>query len=187
MILPWKILDTRYLIRDRWMTLRTDRCQLPNGTVIDGYYVREAADFVHIVPVHADGRILIVRQYRHGAGIISTEIPGGVMDAEDASPGDAARRELLEETGCMADAFEPLPPMYANPARQTNRVHTFLARNARIVQAPVLDDTEEIACAFATRAEILHLIQTGAFAHALHIASLFLAFQHLDQQETPCL
>ena len=46
MILPWKILDTRYLIRDRWMTLRTDRCQLPNGTVIDGYYVREAAGFV---------------------------------------------------------------------------------------------------------------------------------------------
>lgn len=186
MILPWKILDTRYLIRDRWMTLRTDRCQLPNGTIIDGYYVREAEDFVHVVPVHADGRILVVRQYRHGAGIISTEIPGGVIDPGDASPLESAQRELLEETGCTADAFDALPPLYANPARQTNRVHTFLAHNARIVQPPAQDDTEEIECVFATRAEILNLIQTGTFAHALHIASLFLAFQYLDQLKPPC-
>lgn len=181
MIKPWKILNSQYLIRDHWMTLRTDRCELPNGHIIDSYYVRETQDFVQVVPIHTDGRILIVRQYRHGANIISTEIPGGVMDAEDPSPLHAAKRELLEETGCSADTFIELPPFYANPARQNNRVHTFLALNAKIVQPHTQEDTEHIEFEFVTRKEILTLIQTGTCAHALHIASLFLAFQHLDQ------
>ncbi len=181
MIKPWKILTSQYLIQDRWMTLRTDRCELPNGHVIDNYYVRETQDFVQVVPVQADGRILIVRQYRHGAKIISTEIPGGVMDAEDPSSLHAAKRELLEETGCSAETFIELPSFYANPARQNNRVHTFLALNAQIVQAHAQEDTEHIEFEFITRVEILNLIKTGRCAHALHIASLFLAFQYLDQ------
>lgn len=180
-IKPWKILSTEYLIQDRWMTMRADRCELPNGVVLDKYYVRENPDFVQIVPINAEGQILIVRQYRHGPQVISTEIPGGLVD-EGEEPIDAAKRELLEETGCVADRFEAVSPLYSNPARNTNQAHTFIAHNARIVQPPQQEDTEHIEFEFVSREEVFRLIDAGEFSHALHVASLFLALRRLDDQ-----
>jgi ADP-ribose pyrophosphatase len=180
MIKPWKILSSQYLIQDPWMTLRSDRCELPNGVVLDRYYVREIADFVQIVPINSQGHVLIVRQYRHGPQVVSTEVPGGLVDPGE-DPIDAARRELLKETGCIADRFEPVSPLYTNPARNTNRAHTFIAHNARIVQPPQQEDSEHIEFEFVSRDEVFALIDNGKFAHALHIASLLLAFRQLDK------
>jgi ADP-ribose pyrophosphatase len=180
MIKPWKILSSEYLIQDRWMTMRADRCELPNGVVLDKYYVRENPDFVQIVPINAKGHILIVRQYRHGPQVISTEVPGGLVDPGE-DPIDAAKRELLEETGCVADRFEAVSPLYTNPARNTNRAHTFIAHNARIVQPPQQESTEDIEFEFVSRDEIFRLIDEGHFAHALHVASLLLAFRQVDK------
>lgn len=180
MIKPWKIRTSKYLIQDRWMTLRADCCELPNGVVLDTYYVREIQDFVQIVPISAEGNILIVRQYRHGPQIITTEIPGGIVDPGEA-PLDAAKRELLEETGCVADRFEAVTPLYTNPARNTNSAHTFIAHNARIVQPPEQEDTEDIEFEFVSRDEVFALIDSGQFGHAVHVASLLLAFRQLDK------
>jgi 8-oxo-dGTP pyrophosphatase MutT (NUDIX family) len=180
MIKPWKILSSEYLIQDRWMTMRADRCELPNGVVLDKYYVRENPDFVQIVPINAKGHILIVRQYRHGPQVISTEVPGGLVDPGE-DPIDAAKRELLEETGCVADRFEAVSPLYTNPARNTNRAHTFIAHNARIVQPPQQESTEDIEFEFVSREEVFRLIDEGHFAHALHVASLLLAFRQVDK------
>jgi ADP-ribose pyrophosphatase len=180
MIKPWKIRASKYLIQDRWMTLRTDCCELPNGVVLDTYYVRENQDFVQIVPISAEGKILIVRQYRHGPQIISTEVPGGLIDPGE-EPIQAAERELLEETGCMADRFEAVTPLYTNPARNTNRTHTFIAHNARIIQPPEQEDTEHIEFEFVSRDQVFALIDKGHFGHALHVASLFLALRQLDK------
>lgn len=177
---PWKVRASKYLIQDRWMTLRTDTCELPNGTVIDDYYVREIPDFVQVVPINAQGHILIVRQYRHGPQIISTEVPGGLIDPGE-DPMQAAKRELLEETGCVADQFEAVPSLFTNPARNTNRAHTFIAHNARLTQAPQQEDTEDIEFEFVSREKVYALIDSGQFAHALHVASLLLALRHIDQ------
>lgn len=177
---PWKILSSEYLIQDRWMTLRTDRCELPNGLVLDKYYIREITDFVQIVPVNAEGHILIVRQYRHGPQVISTEVPGGLIDPGE-EPIQAAERELLEETGCVADRFEAVTPLYTNPARNTNSAHTFIAHNARIVQPPEQENTEHIEFEFVSRDALFTLIDNGQFAHALHVASLLLALRQLDK------
>lgn len=179
-IKPWKILSSEYLIQDHWMTLRTDRCELPNGVVLDKYYIREITDFVQIVPINEQGHILIVRQYRHGSQTISTEIPGGLVDPGE-EPIQAAERELLEETGCVADRFEPVTPLYTNPARNTNSAHTFIAHNARLVQPPEQESTEHIEFEFVSREELFALIDNGQFAHALHVASLLLALRQLDK------
>lgn len=176
---PWKILSSDYLIQDRWMTIRADRCELPNGVVLDKYYVRENPDFVQIVPINTKEEVLIVRQYRHGPQIISTEIPGGVIDPGE-EPLEAAKRELLEETGCIADRFEAVSPLYTNPARNTNQAHTFIAHNAQIVQPPQQEDTEDIEFEFVSQKELFALIDQGHFAHALHVASLFLALRQLN-------
>lgn len=121
-ITPWKITNSRYLIRDPWMTLRADRCETASGVVLDPYYLLEPQDWVQIVAFDREDRLLIIRQYRHGAGLISAELPCGAIEPGE-TPDQAARRELLEETGCISDALERLPvlppTLRSTPIRST--------------------------------------------------------------------
>ena len=156
------------------MVLRSDRCETASGVVVDPYYVLEPPDWVQIVAFDRQDRILLNRQYRHGAGVISTEFPCGKIEAGEA-PADAARRELLEETGCAAEVLVPLPALSPNPTHYSNRVHAFIALNTQPVQQPKLDPTEEIEFGFATISDVLALIERGTFLQALHVAYFFLA------------
>ena len=77
---PWKVLESSYLVSDRWMRLRADRCETPEGVIVEPYYVQEPMDWVHVVAFDDAGRILINRQYRHGLGTISIELPCGAVE-----------------------------------------------------------------------------------------------------------
>jgi 8-oxo-dGTP pyrophosphatase MutT (NUDIX family) len=175
-ITPWKTTDSRYVISDRWMRLRADRCETASGIVLDPYYVQEPEDWVQVVAFDAQDRILVTGQYRHGARLISTELPCGVVERGE-TPNQAAARELLEETGCKSQTLQPLPVLSPNPARYSNRIHAFVASNTRQVQPQRLDETEEMEFEFCTIPEVLALIDAGSFLQALHIASLFLALR----------
>lgn len=96
---PWKIIESRYLIRDPWMVLRADRCVTASGVAVDPYYVQEPPDWAQIVAFGREDQILVARQYRHGAALICAEFPCGAVEPGE-TPEQAARRELLEETGC---------------------------------------------------------------------------------------
>ena len=173
-ITPWKTTDSRYVVRDRWMTLRADRCETASGIVLDPYYVQEPADWVQIVAFDAQDRILLTRQYRHGAGLISTELPCGVVEPGETAE-QAAARELLEETGCTAENWQSLPILSPNPSCYSNRIYAFMATGTRQVQPQRLDETEEIEFEFRTVFEVLAQIDAGSFPQALHLGSLLLA------------
>lgn len=175
---PWKIVDSRYLLKDLWMRLRADTCELPGGRTIGPYYVLEEREWVNIVAVGETGDVLTVRQYRHGAGVFCTELPGGVVD-ECESPMAAAVRELQEETGYVAGSWEEVGQLFANPARQNNRVHVFLARDLSLASAQSLDESEDIEFGFVSQPEILRQIREGTFSQALHVASFFVARERL--------
>ena len=173
---PWTTLSSRYIVRDRWMTLRADCCVTAGGVILDPYYVQESADWVQVVAFDTEDRILLTRQYRHGAGIVSTEIPCGVME-QGESAAQAAARELLEETGCAAENLEALAVMSPNPARYSNRIHSFIATHTRPIQQQQLDETEEIDFEFLSIPAVLELIDSGSFAQALQVGTLFLALR----------
>jgi 8-oxo-dGTP pyrophosphatase MutT (NUDIX family) len=169
---PWTVLGSTYLSRKPWMTLREDRVQLPGGAVIDDYYVLEYPDWVNITAVDRDGRIILIRQYRHAIGAVHYELPAGVCDATDPHPLETARRELLEETGYGGGEWSHLITLSANPATHANRNHSFLALGVERLQDPQLEATEEIHVHPTSREDLQRLLDSGGILQSLHVAPL---------------
>ena len=120
---------------------------------------------------------MITRQYRHGSRTVCAELPCGVIDDCDPSPLEAAKRELLEETGCVGNRYEEIGKIYANPARQTNFVHCFVAYDVKKVSEQNLDEMENIEFEFVDLDTLFKLIDSGEFSQSLHVSSIFMTLR----------
>ena len=152
-------------------SVRRDRSRFSRDQAEHDFHVLETPDWVNIVPLTSDERVVLVRQYRHGVRDYTLEIPGGMLDADDPSPLVAARREMVEETGYDSDDVQPLGVIHPNPAIQANRCHTFVARDVALRRAPEFDSTEETEVVLVPLAEIPQLIRDGRITHALVVVA----------------
>lgn len=174
----WKKLSSRDIVRDRWVRLRADRCEIAPGRILDPFYVVEEHEWVHAIALNPAREVLLVRQYRYPVDAFTWELPGGwVNPGEDLLA--AAQRELREETGATAPRWRHVASPFPNPARQTNRVHGFLAEDTVIVRPPEPDASEAVECAFFPLAAVLDLIRDGSFSQANHIALFYFALEQL--------
>jgi ADP-ribose pyrophosphatase len=178
--LSWKILSSSYIHKGPWATLRADKCEMPDGRIVDEYYVLEYPNWVNAVAITEDNKVLMVTQYRHAANIVSLEIPGGVIDG-DEKPVDAMRRELLEETGYQFDDFELLCTVYANPSTANNHTYCYLAKGGKKVQEQSLDEHEELFVSEHSLAEVKQLLLDKKIMQALHCTGLFYALVKLGE------
>lgn len=167
----WKVLTREYLAKKPWYTVRVDRVELPNGTVIPEYWVNEYPPWVNVVALTERDEVVLIRQYRHGVEAVHYEIPAGSTDPEDTSMEEAARRELQEETGYTGGRWSLLATLSANPALQNNLVYTFLAEGVT-PGASSPEASEEITVHLTPLAEVEALIDNGGFLQALHTAPL---------------
>lgn len=178
--LRWKTCSSHYIHKSPWATLRVDECEMPDKRIFKDYYVLEYPNWVCAMAITEDEKVLMVRQYRHAAGIVSLEIPGGVIDGDEA-PEAAIRRELLEETGYKFDQVEHLATVYPNPSTANNQVFCYLATGGKLVQAQSLDETEHLVVEEYTIDEVRQLLLDNKIGQSLHSTALFYAFIKLGK------
>ena len=135
------------------------------------YIVLDAPDWVIVIPEfegEAGGQkeFFMVKQWRHGSKCLSVEFPGGVIDKGE-EPEQAARRELLEETGCRAGKLTKLGEVNPNPALFSNKVHFFLAQNLECTNTQDLDNDEFVNVIKVPVNQIIDDMGTEQFPHAL--------------------
>ena len=164
----------RHKIGDfRIFSLYNELYQMPDGRTHD-FYVMECGDWVNIVPVTGDGKVLLIKQFRAGSEEITFEIPGGMVEPGE-DPEDAARRELKEETGYEATNMELIGVVEPNPAFIRNHCHMFLATGVTPAGSQNLDPGELIEYETATWEEIDSYIKNGLITHGLVLNALCFA------------
>lgn len=179
-MLKWEKVSSKYLLKEKWATLRVDTCKMPDGTLIDDYYVLEYPDWVNAVALTEDNEFIIIKQYRHAAEEIITEIPGGCIDPGETSE-NAIRRELLEETGYSFEKIQPLATLYANPSTSKNKTFSFLATGGKKIQDQSLDGREEIIVELVSLEKLKQMLADNEFKQALHTSALFYALNKLNE------
>lgn len=182
--MKWKILSSQYLYKEDWFTVRKDRCQTPQGKIVDPYYVFEYPNWANAVPITREGEIILIRQYRHALAETIWEIPGGVIEDSDQSPEEGMKRELLEETGYSFDSLIPLGDISPNPSTNTNLTYMYLAKGGIKVQDQQLDPNEEIDVALFKPEEVLDLLLQKKIRQSLHASCLFYAFLQMGMLTT---
>ena len=157
------------------MVLREDVVELPNGNRIDDFFVFEYPDWVAVLPITRDGKLVLVNQYRHGVAKVLPELVAGVVDPNESYL-DSAKRELLEETGYGGGTWRPWLVASANPATHTNHCHIFLAEGVEKQGEQSLDPTEEIEVIVESPEKVMGWLQQNGFAQGLHCAALWKYF-----------
>lgn len=176
---PWTVTGSRIVHRDRWVSLRADDCVSDEGVGFAPWYVIEQRDWVQVVAVTDAQEVVLIEQYRHGRGIVSLELPTGVLDSPDEPPILAGQRELNEETGFTARDWRLLASIPVNPANHDNLTHILLATGAKLNGVPADDPHERIRAQLRPVAEVVSLARSGGITQSMHVAGLALALTEL--------
>ena len=171
----WKTLNSSHVYKSSFGNLRKDTCVLPNGEVIEDYYVNEYSDWVNAIVLTQDKKIVLVEQYRYAAQDFFLEIPAGKPEGNESYE-EAVLREVQEETGYIT-AKKPilLGEFYVNPATQTNKVITFLLLDAYKAFEQELDPTEFIDVHLVNLNDMEEMIAKGKINQLFTVSAYYIS------------
>lgn len=172
--LEWKEVSRKTLVDNEWINFRESVWQFPDGSSLGPFYSYTRRDYVVIVARDTEGRYLLVRQFRQGICKVTNEFPaGGIEDGED--PLEAAKRELLEETGYQAGKWTFLSRVPSAATIADNYASLYLAEDCVKTGEQHLDSTEFADVCLVDDGELRKMIFSGEFEQAMHIAACYMA------------
>lgn len=172
----WTTLSSKQILETDWFTVREDEIERLNGTKGE-YVVVERGPSVFILPVTAKDELYLIRQYRYPTDSWSWEIPAGAID-EGETPLEAAKRELLEETGLTADTWDYICEFPIAPALSTNIAHIFVAEGLEMTESNHTDEETITEVKKVSDQELLGLIGSGDMNDGPSLSALLLAMAH---------
>ena len=168
----WQVAASSYVLDSPYLRIRSDRIVLPDGTVIEDYYVRESRGYVIVFALTEQRDVVLVRQYKHGIGKELVELVAGAID-EGEEPAQSAVRELSEETGYSAASVDYVCSFVTDATNADTVAHLFFARGAYKSGEQDLDVTEDIAVETATLAEVREMVRRGAIESLPHVGAIY--------------
>ncbi len=175
----WTVRSSSYRFDEPFLRVRSDTVELPDGTIIENYFVRESRGFAIAVALTPERRIVLIRQYKHGVRQIVLEMPAGMIDAGEA-PEACVVRELAEETGYAGEPPRLLRSLYADPTSSDASFHVFLIENAIPKFAQSLDTTESIVVETTTIGDFSAAARDGRIASGSQVAAAYVALDHIQ-------
>lgn len=179
--MKWKTLSSEYIFNDQWFKVRREVCETPDGRIVSPYYVYDFSTWVGALAFTEEGKVIMIKQYRHALGEICLEVPGGCVDDTDKNNEAAAARELLEETGYSFSAFEYLGRISPNPSTNSNLLHMFLATGGKKVSDQQLDHNEEIEVVLMEVEELLQQLKENKIVQAMHVSCILYGLNRMGK------
>ena len=173
MIEPWSTISSRPLGDYRVFTVRGVTRRSPRTGAGHEFFVIDSVNWVNVVALTPDRRMILVEQYRQGSETVELEIPGGMMDAGDGGPEATGARELREETGYTGDQARAIGWVFPNPAIQNNKSFTVLIENCRLTAATAFDHSEDLATRLVPVEEVPGLVASGKIRHCIVVSALY--------------
>jgi len=173
MIQPWKKIRSKLLGDFRIFKLRSDFKISPRTGKEHDFFVLDSVNWVNVVAVTPDQRLVMVEQFRHGSNTVELEIPGGMMNAGETDPVATAVRELREETGYAGEHARLLGKIHSNPAILSNVTYTVLIENCRLQHGVEFDSGEDLITRLVPVAEIPKLVADEKIGHSLVVVALY--------------
>lgn len=176
---PWKVVKSENILRlGPWLSVRQECVELPNGKQIPTWYIMEFPDWINVIAITKDGKMVMEDQYRHALGETHYELVAGVIDPGE-TPLQAAKRELSEETGYEGGEWRLFMTLSPNPTNHNNKSYTFLATGVEKVRDQHQEPTEDIHVDVMEPEQVLEMLRDGEIIQALHAAPLWKYFcQH---------
>lgn len=140
----WEKVNSEEVLSSRWVQVRKDEVNLPNGMNLDDFYVVSIPDAASIVALDEEGNIILKNEYRYCYDKDLIEIPAGALEKDETDALACAKRELLEETGYISDDWTYLGSSIESSSKLSNFMHIYLAKNCKKVADQHLDATEEL-------------------------------------------
>lgn len=174
----WKTLNSKTVADYKIFSIREDINESPRTGLSAPFYIIQSLDWINIIPLTPDKKVIFVRQFRHGSQEITMEVPGGIVETTDRDPMFTARREMIEETGYDSDNIINLGAIRPNPAILNNRGHVFVAFDVYRKRDQLLDDMEDLQIVQMDLENVYKMIATGEITHALTITTFCLLEQY---------
>ena len=172
-IIKWKTVDSVVALTANIFRYVKVRRESPTTLRVGDFDVVQCLNWVNVIAITKDQKIVLIKQYRHGTDEVTVEIPGGAVN-KDEDPFLGAQRELREESGYTSSTWQHIGRVAANPAFMSNYCDTYLALDAELTDSQELDPFEEIDVYLRDKKDLMKMVQSGEINHSIVIAALYL-------------